>query len=66
MSRSNPDKMVNRSSPSLSWRDTRYKRFYEIVDQLVTEVQQLVWKETNTVKRRLRGNELAKLHYSVN
>ena len=65
MGRSNPDKLINRSSPSMSWRDTRYTRFYEIVDQLVSEVQQLVWKETNAVKRRLGGNELAKLHYSI-
>ena len=65
MSSSKKDLMVNRSSPSMSWRNTRYKRFYEIVDQLVSEVQQLVWKETNTVKRRLGGNELAKLHYSI-
>ena len=67
MSRGKRDLMGDRLSPSptMSWRDTRYKRFYEIVDQLVSEVQQLVWKETNTVKRRLGGNELAKLHYSI-
>lgn len=65
MSSSKKDLMINRSSPSMSWRDTRYTRFYEIVDQLVSEVQQLVWKETNTRKRKLGGNELAKLHYSI-
>ncbi len=29
--------------PHLSWRDKRYKRFYEVVDPLVHEVQEHIW-----------------------
>ena len=50
---------------SLSWRDKRYQRFYEIIDRLVSELQEHVWRETNKRKRRLTGNDLDKLHYSV-
>ena len=49
----------------MSWRDARYKRFYEIVDHLVAELQEHVWHETGKPKRKLKGNSLEKLHYSV-
>ena len=50
---------------NLSWRDTRYHRFYEVVDQLVHELQEHVWVKTGKAKRRLKGDGLEKLHYSV-
>ena len=49
----------------LSWRDTRYHRFYEVVDQLVDELQEHVWAKTGKAKRRLKGDGLGKLYYSV-
>ena len=49
----------------LSWRDHKYRRFYEIVNQLVDELQEHVWSETGKAKRRLKGGGLEKLHYSV-
>ena len=52
-------------SSELAWRDTRYQRFYEVVDQLVVELQEHVWAETGKPKRRLKGDGLDKLHYSV-
>ena len=41
---------------NLSWRDTRYHRFYEVVDQLVHELQEHVWVKTGKAKRRLKGD----------
>ena len=61
-------KTVNASKAdnlNLSWRDTRYHRFYEVVDQLVHELQEHVWVKTGKPKRRLKGDGLGKLHYSV-
>ena len=52
-------------SSGLAWRDARYHRFYEVVDQLVAELQDHVWAETGKAKRRLKGDGLEKLHYSV-
>ncbi len=51
--------------PHLSWRDNRYKRFYEVVDQLVHEVQEHIWLGLGKRKRRVQGKELNKLHYSI-
>ena len=48
---------------NLSWRDQRYVKFYKVVDELVYELQEQVWMERR--KRRLKGNALIKLHYSV-
>ena len=50
---------------NLSWRDQRYHRFYEVVDYLVQELQDHVWMKTGKPKRRLKGDGLEKLHYSV-
>ena len=55
-----PDSTLN-----LSWRDKRYRRFYEVVDYLVQELQEHVWIKTGKPKRRLKGDGLEKLHYSV-
>ena len=62
---SKPVKAKQRDSLKLSWRDTRYRKFYEVVDQLVHELQEHVWAETGKAKRRLKGDGLEKLHYSV-
>ena len=53
------------NSSDLAWRDARYHRFYKVVDQLVHEVQEHVWVKTGTPKRRVLGDSLGKLHYSV-
>lgn len=53
------------NSSGLAWRDTRYHRFYEVVDQLVDEVQEHVWVKTGKPKRSLKGDSLDKLRYSV-
>ena len=50
---------------NLSWRDERYHRFYAVVDRLVDELQEHVWAKTGKPKRRLKGDGLEKLHYSV-
>ena len=53
------------NSSALAWRDARYHRFYEVVDQLVDELQEHVWAKTGKPKRRVLGAGLEKLHYSV-
>ena len=62
---SEPVKATQKDSLNLSWRDTRYHKFYEVVDQLVDQLQEHVWSETGKAKRRLKGGGLEKLHYSV-
>ena len=54
-----------RNSSGLDWREARYQRFYKVVDQLVDELQEHVWAETHKPKRRLKGESLERLHYSV-
>jgi hypothetical protein len=39
--------------------------FYTVVDQLVDELQEHVWAKSGKPKRRLKGDGLEKLHYSV-
>tara|TARA_B110000208_G_C11346120_1_gene275686 strand:+ start:204 stop:467 length:264 start_codon:yes stop_codon:yes gene_type:complete len=48
-----------------SWRDLRYHHFYQVADTVVEDIQDLVWKTTGKTKRRLKGNQLEKLTYSV-
>lgn len=48
-----------------NWRDTRYKRFYSIIDEVVLEIQEHTWKKTNRRKRKLRAEALERLTYSV-
>jgi hypothetical protein len=62
---SEPVNATQKDSLNLSWRDTRYHRFYEVVDQLVHELQEHVYVMTGKPKRRLKGDGLEKLHYSV-
>jgi hypothetical protein len=62
---SKPVKAKQRDSLNLSWRNTRYRKFYEVVDQLIHELQEHVWIKTGKAKRRLKGDGLEKLHYSV-
>ena len=62
---SKPAIATPKDSLNLSWRDDRYHRFYEVVDQLVDELQEHVWVKTGKPKRRLKGDGLEKLNYSV-
>ena len=62
---SEPVNATQTDSLNLSWRDIRYHRFYAVVDQLVHELQEHVWVKTGKAKRRLKGDGLEKLHYSV-
>jgi len=52
-------------SLNLSWRDKRYIRFYEVVDRLVDELQEHVWIKTGKPKRKVKGDQLERLSYSV-
>ena len=62
---SKPVKVSKADNLNLSWRDSRYHRFYEVVDQLVDELQEHVWAKSGKAKRRLKGDGLGKLYYSV-
>jgi hypothetical protein len=62
---SKPVTANNVDTLKLSWRDHKYHRFYSVVDQLVDELQGHTWGETGKPKRRLKGDGLEKLHYSV-
>ena len=62
---SKPVILKRTDSLNLSWRDQRYRRFYDVVDRLVDELQKHVWFKTGKPKRRLKGDGLEKLHYSV-
>ena len=48
-----------------SWRDITYKTFHQVVDTVVEDIQSLVWGYTGKTKRRLKGDQLEKLTYSV-
>ena len=62
---SEPVKVNKNDSLKLTWRDKRYHRFYEVVDQLVHKLQEHVWVKTGEARRRLKGDGLEKLNYSV-
>jgi len=47
------------------WRAKRYSRFYTIVDEVVNELQNHIWISEGRAKRRLSGNDLNALRYSV-
>ena len=53
------------SSKDYSWRHLSYHNFYQVVDVVVEDIQSLVWVATGKAKRRLKGNQLEKLTYSV-
>ena len=48
-----------------SWRDMIYQTFYQVVDTVVEDIQSLVWENTNKARRRVKGDQLEKLTYSV-
>ena len=50
---------------NLTWRDKRYQKFYSVADLLTDELQEHNWLATGKLKRRLKGNDLIKLRYSV-
>ena len=62
---SNPVKAKQRDSLNLSWRDIRYRKFYEVVDQLVHELQEYVWVKTGKAKRRVKGHGLVVFKASI-
>ena len=43
----------------------RYSAFYQIVDGIVDELQDMVWPGETTPRRRLKNEQLEKLKYSV-
>jgi hypothetical protein len=47
-----------------SWRDQRYRRFYEVVDTVVEDILCLPSDE-GVVKKRLKGERLDRLKHSV-
>ena len=57
--------MVKQQYNSYSWRTVTYQRFYQVADQVVDEVQELVWADTGKVRRRLKDGGLKKLTYSI-
>ena len=52
--------MVKQQYISYSWRTVRYQRFYQVADQVVDEVQELVWAGTGKARRRLKNDGLKK------
>ena len=48
-----------------SWREVSYHSFYQVVDTVVEDIQSLIWVATGKAKRRLKGDQLEKLTYSV-
>ena len=48
-----------------SWREVSYHSFYKVADTVVGDVQSLIWVATGKAKRRLKGDQLEKLTYSV-
>ena len=57
--------MLKDQYKSYPWRTIRYQRFYQIADQVLDEVQELIWADTGKAKRRVKGDELEKLTYSI-
>ena len=47
------------------WREVSYHSFYQAADNVVEDIQSLVWAATGKAKRRLKGDQLEKLTYSV-
>ena len=62
---SNSPNRLLKDTSALSWRDNRYLIFYNIVDHIVSEIQQHKWSKTGKRKRRVGKTSLGKLHYSV-
>lgn len=47
------------------WREVSYHSFYQAVDTIVEDIQSHIWVATGKAKRRLKGDQLEKLTYSV-
>ena len=52
--------MAKQQYNSYSWRTVTYQRFYQVADQVVDEVQELVWAGTGKARRRLKDGGLKK------
>ncbi len=52
------------SQSKQEWRDNRYQRFYAVADQVVGEILDLP-NEDGTRKRKVAGEQLNRLRYSV-
>ena len=57
--------MVTNSQSRDTVREDRYKRFYQIVDDIAGELQAHVWHGSGKPKRKLRGDQLRKLRSSL-
>ena len=58
--------MDNTNITTHSWRDKRYRRFYEVVDSIIDELQDArPEKGGKAVKRKSRGARFESLTYSV-
>ena len=58
--------MDNTNITTHSWRDKRYRRFYEVVDSIIDELQDTrLEKGGKAVKRKSRGARFESLTYSV-
>lgn len=57
--------MAENAQSEQNARNHRYQRFFQIVDQVVEEIQAHRWRETGEPKRRLRGKHLQMLRASV-
>lgn len=57
--------LSSNSYKAYPWREVSYHSFYQAADNVVEDIQNLVWVATGKVKRRLKGDQLEKLTYSV-
>ncbi|QDI75221.1 hypothetical protein [Leisingera aquaemixtae] len=57
--------MVTNAQTQENARERRYRRFFQVVDGLVEEIQGHQWNATGKAKRRVRGEQLLKLRASV-
>ena len=58
--------MDNTNIATHSWRDKRYRRFYEVVDKIIDELQDArPEKGRKAAKRKSRGTRFESLTYSV-
>ena len=65
MLKTEPVQSSSSSTDSFTWRDKRYKQFYQIVDQLVDEIQANLKAKDGRAVRRLGNAGLPNLAYSV-
>ena len=49
----------------ITTRDTRYPAFHKVVDSITDELQDMIWLGESKPRRRLKGEHLNKLKYSV-